>query len=257
VVNQSFARKFFGRENPIGKHFGKDGLKYTADYEIVGVVADAKYFSAEDAAPPMFFMPLAQITRYDDNPAEDALEIRTQYPGEFQLRLAPGARVTEAEIRRAFAEIDPGLPVISVQTFAEKVGGTLRQQNVLARLTLLFGLTALVLVSIGTYGVTAYAVQGRTKEIGIRMALGADRAAVLALVAKSAFRLVGVGLAFGLPLTLFVGRLLHSRLYGIGDYDARVLVGAVAALAVSAAAAIVIPATRAALMPPVKALRRE
>jgi predicted permease len=256
VISESFARRFFGHENPIGKHFGKDGLKYTADYEIVGEVEDAKYQNPAEAPPPMFFLPLTQKTIYDD-PSEGTLEIRTQYPTDIELRLASGARVSEADVRRALAEIDPDLPVIRVSTFEEEVSKTLTQQTLLARLTLLFGLTALVLVSIGTYGVTAYAIQGRTKEIGIRMALGANRVNVLGLVAKDAFLLVGMGIAIGLPLTMAVGRLLNSHLYGIGSFDARIIFGSILALLVSAAAAVLIPASRAALMSPINALRRE
>jgi hypothetical protein len=250
-------RRFFGRENPLGRHFCKDGLKHTADYEIVGVVEDAKYLRPEEPAPPMYFLPLTQVTGYDEDPSENALEIRTQYPTEFEIRLAPGMQLSEAEVRRAFAEIDPSLPVFRVLSFNEEVSRTLSQQTLLARLTFLFGLTALVLVSIGTYGVTAYTVQGRTNEIGIRMALGADRMNVLGLVAKDAFLLVGIGLAFGLPLTLGAGHFLTSRLYGIGSYDIRVICYAIFALAFSAGAAVLFPAGRAALMSPMTALRRE
>ena len=256
VVNESFARRFFGRENPIGRHFGKDGLKYMADYEIVGVVEDAKYFKAEEAAPPMFFLPLTQRTAYEEG-AENTLEIRTQYPGEFEIGLAPGARLSEAEIREAFANIDPNLPVIRVQSFDDEIGRTLQQQNSLARLMLIFGLVALVLVCLGTYGVTSYAVQGRTREIGIRMALGADSISVLALVGRDAFRLVGMGMLLGLPLTLVAGNLLKSRLYGISSHDPLILGGSVLVLAVSAAIATLLPAGRAARMSPLSALRRE
>jgi predicted permease len=256
VVNQSFARRFFGGESPIGKHFGKDGLRYAADYEIAGVVEDAKYIDPQEPAAPMFFLPLTQATQYDDPPVA-TLEIRSQYPAEFEIRLAPGAKLAEADIRRALAEIDPNLPVIRILSLGEEVRRSLAQQALLARLTLLFGLTALLLAAIGTYGVTAYAVQGRTKEIGIRMALGAGRLRVLALVAKDVFVVVGAGLALGVPLTLGAGRLLNSRLYGVGGYDARIILGAVLALAVSAAAAVLLPARRAVRMSPMTALRSE
>jgi predicted permease len=256
IVNESFAKRFFGRENPIGKHFGKDGLKYTADYEIIGVVEDAKYLSAEEPAPPMFFLPLTQATKYDDL-SENTLEIRTQYPNEFELSLAPGANLAEIDIRRAFAEIDPSIPVIRVLSFGDEVSRALTQQAVLARLTLLFGATALLLVSIGIYGVTAYGVQGRTNEIGIRMALGADRMSILTLVAMDAFRVMGAGLALGLPLVFVVGQFLTSRLYGINRYDLHTIFAAILMLALSAAAAVLMPARRAVLMTPMTALRRE
>ena len=256
VVNESFARQFFGREDPIGRHFGKDSVKYTADYEIVGVVEDAKYFKAEEAAPAMFFLPLTQRTTYDEA-SENTLEIRSQYPGEFELRLRRGARFSEAEIRRAFASIDPSLPVMQVQRFEDEIGRNVQQQDSVARLTLLFGVIALALVSLGTYGVTSYAVQGRTKEIGIRMALGANAERVLMLITKDAFRLVGMGMALGLPLTLLAGNLLKNRLYGTSGHDLHILVGSIAVLGLSAAVATLLPAGRAARMSPVTALRRE
>jgi len=256
VVSESFARKFFGHENPIGRHFSKDNPTEEADNEIVGVVEDAKYFKAEEAPPPMFFLPLTQRSTYAED-ADNSFEIRSQYPGEFELGLARGAQLSEAEIRRAFANIDPNLPVIRVQSFEDEIGRTLRQQNTLAQLTLLFGFVALVLVALGTYGVTSYAVQGRTREIGIRMAFGADGGSVLALVAKDAFRLVGLGLALGLPLTLVAGNLLRSRLYGMSGHDPRILVGSVLVLGLSAALATLLPAGRAARMSPMSALRRE
>ena len=163
----------------------------------------------------------------------------------------------EAEIRRAIADVDASLPVIRVQSFGDEVSRTLRQQTLLARLTLLFGLTALVLVSVGTYGVTAYTVQRRTKEIGIRMALGAAPATVLGMVANDAMRVVGFGLVVGVPLAEIVGRLLNSRLYGTSIHDLRILLGAVLTLIISAGVAVLVPAGKAASMPPITALRRE
>lgn len=257
IVNESFVRRFFGRENPLGRHFGKDGLKHTVDYEIVGVVEDAKYSNPQEPAAPMFFLPLTQAVKYEEDPSENALEIRTQYPTEFEINLIPGAQLSEQEIRRALADIDPSLPVIRILSFGEEVSRSLSRQALVARLTLLFGLTALILVSIGTYGVTAYTVQGRINEIGIRMALGADRLNVLTLVAKDGFLLVGIGLAFGLPLTMGAGRLLTSYLYGVSSYDARVMLYAILALGISAAAAVLLPARRAVLLSPMTALRRE
>ena len=257
IVNESFARRFFGRENPLGRHFGKDGLKHTADYEIVGIIEDAKYFNPEDPAPPMFFLPLTQAVPYDDDPAENTLEIRTLYPQELDLHVIPGARLSEAEIRRTLGTVDPILPVVRVATICELVDRTLSQQALIARLTLLFGLTALAMVALGTYGVTAWSVQQRTREIGVRMALGATRASVLALMSREAFRLLSAGVAFGLPLALAAGRLLGTRLYGVSSYNLAALANAILALAISAAIAVLLPATRAASVQPIVALRHE
>ena len=257
VVNESFARRFFGRENAVGRHFGKDGAKFSAEYEIVGVVEDAKYFKAEEPAPPMFFLPLTQRTNYSEDPAENTMETRSQYPTDFELALHRGTHVSEAEIRNSFANIDPNLPVVRVQSFEDEIGSTLRQQISIERLTLVFGLIALGLVCIGTYGVTSYAVQRRTREIGIRVALGADRAGILQLVALDASRLVGAGMAVGLPLALLAGNLVKNRLYGVGAYDPRILLGASLVLSIFAALATLLPAIRAARMSPVTALRLE
>jgi ABC-type antimicrobial peptide transport system permease subunit len=134
---------------------------------------------------------------------------------------------------------------------------TLGQQALIARLTLLYGLTALAMVALGTYGVTAWSVQQRTREIGVRMALGANRANILALMSQDALRLLAAGVAFGLPLALAAGRLLGNRLFGIGSYNLGVIGNAVVALAVSAAFAVLLPATRAASVEPTVALRHD
>jgi len=131
------------------------------------------------------------------------------------------------------------------------------RQELIARLTSLFGIVALMLAAIGVYGITAYGVGRRTAEIGIRMALGADWKSVIILVLRSALALIGIGLALGIPLTLALGRYLDSELYGIGRYDPGVLSLAVGVLAITALAAAFIPARRAASIAPMTALRTE
>lgn len=258
VVNETFARRFFKNQDPIGKHFGKGGLKYAADYEIVGVAADARYdsWSLRDPVRPMFFLPAAQATQYTESNNISG-EVRSHYFHIVELQVAPGARALEGEVRRAFAEIDPNLTVVLVQSVSEMVKQNFSQQELITRLTLLFGLLALILAAIGVYGVTAYAVGRRTAEIGIRMALGADRNSVLALVLRSALALLSAGLGLGVLLTLIMSRFLGNQLYGVPMSDPVVHVVSICVLAVSASAAAFIPARRAASMAPMDALRTE
>jgi ABC-type antimicrobial peptide transport system permease subunit len=163
----------------------------------------------------------------------------------------------ESQVRHAIAQVNPDLTVIDFQTFAEQVQNNFNQQGMIAQLTSLFGLLALVLASIGLYGVTSYSVERRTSEIGIRMALGADRAAVLKLVLAGAFLQVVIGLAIGIPATIFGGRAMANQLYGIKPYDPLVLLITTLVLLAAAFIAAVVPARRAANTEPMRALRME
>ncbi len=256
VVNETFVHRFFSDGDAIGKHFGKQGLTSANDYEIVGVAEDTKYRNPSEPARPMFFLVSSQPMRYDDREA-NTFERRSTYPNDVILRLAGGQQSLEPLIRQAFAEIDPNLPVIRVLSFQDQLDQSLNQQALIVRLTSFFGVLALALASVGLYGVTSYTVQRRTREIGIRIALGAGRGAVIGLVLRGAFLLVGIGLVLGLPLTLGMGRVLNSKLYGIGAFDVRIIAGAVAILAAFALAACLLPARRAASIAPVRALQGE
>jgi len=169
----------------------------------------------------------------------------------------PGVRLTAEQVRRAVASVDPNLPIISIHTLAEQVAGDFRQQRLIARLTSFFGILSLVLASIGLYGVTAYNAGRRTCEMGVRMALGATRAQVAALVLRGAFMLVAGGLLVGIPLALAAGRFLGSQLYGLNPYNPAVIAAAVLTLGFSALVASLIPAIRAGLVSPSEALRAE
>jgi ABC-type antimicrobial peptide transport system permease subunit len=155
------------------------------------------------------------------------------------------------------ASVDPNLPIISIQTLREQVAGTFRQQRLIARLTSFFGILSLVLAAIGLYGVTAYNAARRTSEIGVRMALGADRTHVVALILRGAFGLILIGLLIGLPLMLAAGRFLGSQLYGFNPNDPAVTLVAVVTLGLAALAASLIPALRASWILPMEALRAE
>jgi len=171
--------------------------------------------------------------------------------------MAPGAALPEAAARRALASVDSRLPIVTIQSLSRQVAANFSQQRSVARLTSLFGILALILASIGIYGITAYNVGSRTNEIGVRIALGADRGNVFALVLRGAFLLIASGLLLGVPLALAAGRLLAHQLYRVDQYDPLILSAPVLALALSAFVAALIPAFRASAISPVQALRAE
>jgi predicted permease len=257
VINEAFARKFFKNQDPIGKHFGRDGLE-TGQYEIVGVAKDARYLAENFGKPvaPFFFLPEAQ---HDFLPKAGSPEISagSHFLHDIVIVTKPGASLSDAQVRRAMASVDPNLPVTSIHTLKEQVDGVFRQQRLIARLTSFFGVLSLVLCCIGLYGVTAYNAGRRTGEIGVRMALGADRGDVVALVLRGAFALVASGLIIGLPLAFAAGKFLGSQLYGMNPYDPVVTLAAVVVLGLCAFVASLIPAVRASLISPLEALRVE
>ena len=162
-----------------------------------------------------------------------------------------------AQVRQAMASVDPGIPIISIRTLREQVASQFTQQRLIARLTSFFGVLSLVLASIGLYGVTAYNAGRRVNEIGVRMALGADRGHIVRLVLRGAFGLILIGLFIGLPLTFAVGRFLGNQLYDMSPYNPVVTLTAVLALGLSALVASLVPAFRASLISPLDALRAE
>jgi putative ABC transport system permease protein len=163
----------------------------------------------------------------------------------------------EAQVRKALGEIDPNLVLYTVDPYQHLLDTGFAQQNMIATLTLLFGGLALVLAAVGLYGVTAYTVEQRTSEIGVRMALGADRRNVVQLVLRGAFWQVGVGLLLGIPTAIGAGKLIADQLYGVKAWDPLMLGGAALLLGLAALIAAIIPAQRAAGLDPVEALRAE
>lgn len=258
VVNEAFVRKFFPNQDPIGQHFGQGSLAHAGDYEIVGVVKDARYlnFQLEKPIVPFFFTAEPQSIQYETQ-SEISTEVRSHYLHEIVVRAQPGAHISDSLVRHALASVDPNLPITHIQTLSEQVAKTFNQQRLMARLTSLFGLLALALASIGIYGITAYNVGTRTSEIGVRMALGANPRSVIALVLRGAFALVALGLLVGVLLTFPTGRLLGNELYGIDPYDPAILLLAIVALALPAFFAAVIPALRASSISPMQALRAQ
>ena len=176
VVNEAFVRKFFPKANPLGVHFGFGDASHSGDFEIVGIVEDAKYQAAREPAYPTFFLPFMQFSK----DPKQAVMIGS-YIGDIELRVAGKPARLGTAVREALARIDPNLTVLDLVTLDEQLTRNFNQDRLIARLTELFGLLALILACVGLYGVTAYTVARRTSEIGIRMALGAGRPKIIGL----------------------------------------------------------------------------
>jgi ABC-type antimicrobial peptide transport system permease subunit len=259
VVNEAFVRNFFSPgEDPIDQHFGLNLPEHVNTYRIVGVVRDARFagFGFDRPARPMFYAALSQTVNYA-NEMMQRVERASHTVGGILLvtSLPPGP--LEPQVAQVLAAADPNLSVMSIRTLDEQVARTLNQQRAVASLAGLFGAVALVLAAVGLYGVTAYSVARRTSEIGVRIALGADRGRVVGLVLGSAFRRVSLGLLLGLPLSVAAGYLLSAQLYGVRYWDPAALGLATVALVVAAFVASVVPAARAAGLAPMVALRME
>jgi predicted permease len=257
VINEAFARKFFKGEDAIGKHFGKS-QDSAGDYEIIGIAKDARYADYDFTKPPsaFFFVPFAQYTSYRDANSAST-ELRSHYLQDILVRTEPGVTISNEQLRHAIASVAPDLPIARLGPLAKQVEESFSQQKLMAQLTAVFGLLALVLASLGIYGITSYNVARRTKEIGVRMALGAGRGSVARLVLHGAFLQVIGGLLLGIPLAFVAGRLLGSQLYQVAVWDPAAPVMATVVLAVCALLASLIPSQRAASLDPVKCLRAE
>jgi predicted permease len=259
VVNEAFVKRFFKNgEDPLDKHFGLDMPENSGTYRIIGIVRDAKFagFALNQPARPMFYVPLAQYVDYKQDLMQK-LELRSHFIGGILLVTNIPAGKLEALLTEALAQVDPNLTITSVRTMQEQIELSFDQERAVASLAGLFGVVALLLAAVGLYGVTAYTVAQRTQEIGIRMALGADRAKVIRLVLAGASWRVMAGLVLGVPLAVGAGRLISAQLYGVSIWDPLALLLAAGALALSAFFAAIIPATRAASISPIKALRIE
>jgi len=254
VVDEAFAHRFFGDADPIGQHFGLSLQGHSSDFEIVGVAKDAKYRNPASPQNPMFFLPFSQTTTYGPS-GYSRLESGTLYAQLIEMRVNGVPAAYQDTLRRVLADIDPKLALIHVDTYTDQVALQFNQERLIARLTTLFGVLALLLASIGLYGVTSYNVARRTGEIGVRMALGADRAYVIGMVLKSAMAQAGLGLCVGIPIAIFCGRLLQHQLYEVSRFDPLVLGGATITLALFAIIAAIVPARRAASVDPNQALR--
>jgi ABC-type antimicrobial peptide transport system permease subunit len=202
----------------------------------------------------MYFIPLMQRPPSDKEPIE---KDHSLYAGAIVLETARPNEDMESLARRTLAGINPNLTVVKFQTFDQQIADRFNDDRMVARLTMMFGALALMLAAVGLYGVTAYTVALRTSEIGIRMALGAERGSVVAMVMRGAMRQTLLGLAIGIPVALVCVRFVKAQLYETTNADATVMAGAILTLAVAACVAGWIPARRAASIDPMRALRVE
>ena len=258
VINEAFAKRFFKGQNPIGEHFGIDKIKYATTFEIVGVTKDMRYltYDYKDPIRPMFWLPETQTVQYDD-PAYMSGETWSHYLYNIVIWAPGDPPGMEERVRKALAEVDPNLVLYGVDPYTKVLSGDFQQENMISTLTTLFGVLGLLLAAVGLYGVMAYMVEQRTGEIGIRMALGADRWRVVRMVLRRAFSQVGIGLALGIPAAIGAGRLMKDQLFGVKPWDPVMLVLATLLLGLAAVLASVIPARRAAGVEPMVALRNE
>ena len=242
VINETLAKRFFPDGSPIGRQFTLDGPQDTNRIEVIGIVKDAKYQEVGEDAQPAAYYPHAQ---------------RRSFLGDFIVRSRADAAATIPLVRRAFAEIDRALPVNFTQTLSDQVGHSLSSPRMIAQLCAFFGGLAAFLACIGIYGLMSYAVNRRTNEIGIRIALGARPQGVLWLILRETLLLAGLGVALGVPAILAAKQLISSLLYGLAPTDPLCLVGGVVVMLAVAAFAGYLPARRASRVDPMVALRHD
>jgi macrolide transport system ATP-binding/permease protein len=257
LVNQSFARYFFPNQDPIGKHFGLVSPKNSGAFEIAGVFADFKMDDPRREVTPLFLRPLSQQYLGYTDPEAISSEKSSMFVGSIIIQFANEPQNAETMIRQALAEIDPNLTIFYFSSYKSQVARNFNQDRLIARLTSLFGVLALILASVGLYGVVSFLVARRTSEIGIRMALGATRASVVSMVLRGAFWQVMIGAALGIPAAFYVGHLMSGMLYKVSEYDPLAYFGGTIVLGICAAIAGFIPARRAASIDPMLALREE
>jgi ABC-type antimicrobial peptide transport system permease subunit len=254
VVNGAFVRKLFKPgENPIGQHFGNNA-KAAGDWEIVGVVEDTAYSDATWKDHRMYFVPLPQRPAGASEPIE---KDENMYAGAIVVKTSRPRSDMEEMARKTLAAINSNLSVVKFQSFQAQIADEFSEARMLSRLTMLFGALALLLATLGLYGVTAYGIARRTSEIGIRMALGAERAGVTAMVMRSAMLQAVLGLMIGVPVAMMCVRYVASQLYEIKAVNTAVLAVAITTMVVAAALAGLIPGLRAASIDPAQALRTE
>jgi predicted permease len=244
IVNERFARHYFGHANPVGRRIGFGGNPNTpTPIEIVGVVRDAKYTDVRDDIQRQLFFPYLERR----SPGGFTVYLRTSLSAERMFGLA----------RQVIQQLDPNLPVYDTRTLALQVTQSLRRERLVAAMTTTFGALATLLALVGLYGVMSYTVARRTREIGVRMAFGAQARDIAWLVIREVLVIAAAGIAGGLPAAWWLGRFVSTELYGVRNGDVLTVVGAVLLLATVALLAGLIPSARAARLNPTTALRRE
>ncbi len=245
MVNETFARRFFGNESAIGHRFGTGGSKQAGDYEIVGVLKDPRFHNPSEQIIPTVFFALLQ----DTSQFAMSAEVEAQSAGD------PAA--IAAVVRQAIGQADASVPVSDTQTLREQISANFNQQRLAARLVSFFGGLALLLACVGLYGVVAQGVARRTNEIGVRIALGAQRGDILRMVLRETVILLIVGIAIGVPASLGAGKFVASQLFSLNARDPFSLLMGIAILGAVSVLAGYIPARRASRVDPIIALRYE
>jgi predicted permease len=242
LVNQTFAKRFLSSVGPIGKRLFTNPDNGPTHFEIIGVVTDARVNNVHESAPPLIYFPIAQ------HPGNlDSIDIRT----------AADPQWIEAQARQAVAEVDYRLPIVEVIPLSEQIARNLTQERLITRVTSMFGLLALGLACLGLYGVMSYTVQRRTSEIGVRLALGSTRPAILRLILKETILVISVGAALGLILSIFGTHLAMGFLFGLSPEDPTTIATAAGLLLLVSMAAGFVAAWKATLIDPMQALRAE
>ena len=246
VINESFARQYFPSRDPIGQRFGlvNDMQPVSPEeIEVIGVIPDRKYRNLREAPPAQAYFPYFEDAHF---------RFMNVY-----LRTQADPRLIENELRERMREFDPHVPIVGLQTMNEQVGFSLRTERLVSSLSAVFGGLATLLAGIGLYGVMAYTVTRRTREFGLRVALGALQRDVIWLVMRDVLVLVAAGVAVGVPLALALSTLVRSQIFGLGPHDALTLVSSTLALALVACLAGFVPALRASRIDPLPSLRSE
>lgn len=244
VVNETWARHFFKDASPLGRHFKiGGGDKTPLNIEIVGVVKDSKYSGVRQKVPRIYYIPYRQ----DKEPGSLSFYVRSPLPTDQ----------VSAQIRRVISGMDPDLPIESLRTLDDQVQRNIRSDKLVMQLASAFAILATLLAMLGLYGVMAFNVARRTREIGIRMALGAGSSRIRSLVLREVTVVLAIGTIFGVPCALGLARLAESQLFGVKANDPIVVFLAIVALAIAAMAAGYLPARRATRINPVEALRYE
>ncbi len=243
IINEALAHVLFKNENPIGRMIQDSDGAQTHRFQVVGVVPNSHYYDLHAAPPPAVY-----FTYQADSLYMPTLHVRTN---------APDTAAIVSAVRHEFDVLDKGFPVFNIKTLELRIEDSMARERMVANLAGALGLLALVLAAVGLYGVLAYLVSRRTREIGIRMALGANAGSVVWLIAREALLLIAAGTALGIAIAASAGRLLSTYLFGISTADPLTLVASAAAMLLVAAIAVSVPAARAAAIDPMVALHYE